>query len=139
MIKSRASSLLFIALFFFFFFFQYPPKWCTWALLGCVTRLVSRETAAVSARSVYIIIQPCTMSRHFMQSYIRRMPACLAVTFHLHCRQNDRDLLCATAVTRGWNGYRNESIQKVDPGEGNSPAAPAGTRTRDLLITRPVL
>ena len=27
----------------------------------------------------------------------------------LHFRQNDRDLLRATAVTRGWNGYRNES------------------------------
>ena len=29
-------------------------------------------------------------------------------------------------VTQGWNGYRNESAQKVDPGEDNSPAAPAG-------------
>ena len=27
----------------------------------------------------------------------------------LHFRQNDRDLLRATAVTRGWNGCRNES------------------------------
>ena len=32
---------------------------------------------------------------------------CLAVTCHLHFWQNDRDLLLATAVTRGWNGYRN--------------------------------
>ena len=37
------------------------------------------------------------------------MYACLAVTGHLHFWQNDRDLLCATAVTRGWNGYRNKS------------------------------
>ena len=29
--------------------------------------------------------------------------------------------------------------QKVDPGEENSPAAPAGTRTRDLSITSPTL
>ena len=35
--------------------------------------------------------------------------ACLAVTCHLHFWQNDRDLLRATAVTRGWNGYRNKS------------------------------
>ena len=28
---------------------------------------------------------------------------------HLHFWQNDRDLLRATAVTRGWNGYRNVS------------------------------
>ena len=54
---------------------------------------------------------------------------------HLHFWQNDRDLLRATAVTRGWNGYWNESAQKVDPGEENSPAAPAGIRTRDLSIT----
>ena len=48
-------------------------------------------------------------SCHFMQSYIRKVYACLAVTCHLHFWQNDRDLLRATAVTRGWNGYRNKS------------------------------
>ena len=48
---------------------------------------------------------PC----HFMQSHIRKVYACLAVTCHLHFRQNDRGLLRATAVTRGWNGYRNKS------------------------------
>ena len=48
---------------------------------------------------------PC----HFMQSHIRKLYACLAVTCHLHFWQNDRDLLRATAVTRGWNGYRNKS------------------------------
>ena len=37
------------------------------------------------------------------------MYACLAVTWHLHFWQNDRDFLRATAVTRGWNGYRNKS------------------------------
>ena len=69
------------------------------------------------------------------------MYACLAVTCHLHFWQNDRDFLRATVVTRGWNGYRNnwESAQKVDPGEENSPAVPAGIRTRDLSITSPVL
>ena len=30
--------------------------------------------------------------------HIRRMPACLAVTCHLHFWQNDRDLLRATAA-----------------------------------------
>ena len=48
---------------------------------------------------------PC----HFMQSHIRKVHACLAVTCHLRFWQNDRDLLRATAVTRGWNGYRNKS------------------------------
>ena len=49
------------------------------------------------------------MSRHFMQSHIRRVLGCLAVTYHLHFWQNDRDLLRATAVIQGRNGYRNKS------------------------------
>ena len=44
-----------------------------------------------------------------MQSHIRKVYACLAVTCHLHFWQNDRDLLRATVVTQGWNGYRNKS------------------------------
>ena len=48
---------------------------------------------------------PC----HRMQSHIRKVYACLAVTCHLRFWQNDRDLSRATAVTRGWNGYRNKS------------------------------
>ena len=35
-----------------------------------------------------------------------RMYACLGVTCHLHFWQNDRGLLLADAVTRGWNGHR---------------------------------
>ena len=104
-----------------------------------VTWLVPRETAAVSTRSVYTI-RPCTLSRHFMQSHICGMHVSLAVTCHLHFGQSDRDLLRATAVRRGWNGYRNnKSAQKVAPGEENYPAAPAGIRTRDLSITSPAL
>ena len=34
------------------------------------------------------------------------MYACLGVTCRLHFWQNDRSLLRATAVTRGWNGHR---------------------------------
>ena len=55
-------------------------------------------------------IQPCTsLQCHFIQSHIGRVYVCLAVTCHLHFWQNDRDLLHAAAVTRGWNGYRNKS------------------------------
>ena len=39
----------------------------------------------------------------FNKSHIRKVYACLAVTCHLHFWQNDRDLLRATVVTRGWN------------------------------------
>ena len=62
--------------------------------------LVPLEAATISARSVYII-HPYTML--FLQSHIREVHAYLAVTCHLHFWQNDRDLLRATAVTRGWN------------------------------------
>ena len=48
---------------------------------------------------------PC----HFMQSHIRKVYVCLAVTCHLHFWQNDRGLLHATAVTQGLNGYQNKS------------------------------
>ena len=48
---------------------------------------------------------PC----HFMQTHIPKVYACLAVTCHPRLWQNDRGLLRATAVTRGWNGYRNKS------------------------------
>ena len=44
-----------------------------------------------------------------MQSHIRKVYVCLAVTCHLRFWQNDQGLLCATAVTQGWNGYRNKS------------------------------
>ena len=44
-----------------------------------------------------------------MQNHIRKVHAYLAVTCHPRFGQNDRGLLRATAVTRGWNGYRNES------------------------------
>ena len=62
---------------------------------------------------------------------------CLAVTCHLHFWQNDRDILRATAVTQGWNGYRNKSKeQKADPGEEISPTLlpglePGTFRSRD--------
>ena len=69
-----------------------------------------------------------------MQSQIRRVLLCLSVTRHLHFWQNARDLLRVTAVTRGWSDTKIMA-QKVVPGEVNLPAAPAGTRTRDLSIT----
>ena len=95
---------------------------------GVVTELawlVPHETAAISVRSVYTI-QPCTMSLHAKP---HTQGAYLAVTCQLHFWQNDRDLLRATEVTRRWNGYRNKSAKKFDPGEENSLAAPAGIRT----------
>ena len=51
----------------------------------------------------------------FNKSHIRKVYACLTVTCHLHFWQNDRDFLRATAVTRGWNGYRNKSQHRSRP------------------------
>ena len=62
-------------------------------------------------RSVYTI-QPCTMSlsaKPLYYIYIYKVYACLAVTCHLHFWRNDRGLLHVTAVTQGWNRYRNKS------------------------------
>ena len=66
-------------------------------VLTALAWLVPRETAAVSAQVLCTPYNhaPC----HFMQSHIRKVYACLAVTCHLHFWQNDRDLLRATAVT----------------------------------------
>ena len=76
-------------------------------VLTALTWLVPHESAAVSAQ---VLCTPYNHAPyHFMQSHIRKVYACLAVTCHLHFWQNDRDLSRATAVTRGWNGYRNKS------------------------------
>ena len=69
-----------------------------------------QESAARESQSRRVLRTPYNHAPcHFMQSHIRKMYACLAVTCHLRFWQNDRGLLRATAVTRGWNGYRNKS------------------------------
>ena len=77
-------------------------------VLTSLAWLVARGTAAVSAQVLCAPYNhaPC----HFMQSHTRKVyNTCFAVTCHLHFWQNDRDLLRATVVKRGWNGYRNKS------------------------------
>ena len=74
-------------------------------VLTALAWLVSHETAAVSMQVLCTPYNraPC----HIMQSQIRKVYVCLAVTCHLHLWQNDWDLLCATVVTWGWNRYWN--------------------------------
>ena len=66
-------------------------------VLTALAWLVPHETAAVWAHVL------CTSYNHapcyFIQSHIRKVYACLAVIFHQHFWQNDRDLLRATAVS----------------------------------------
>ena len=124
------SDKLFIARFFFNIHRS--------GVLTALAWLMPHETAAISAQVLCTPYNhaPC----HFMQSHIRKVYACLAVTCHLHFWQNDRDLLRATAVTRGFERIpKLESAQKVELGEENSPAAPAGIWTRDLSVTSPAL
>ena len=79
-------------------------------VLTALAWLVPHETAAVSAQ---VLRTPYNHALcHFMQRHIRKVYGCLAVTCHLHFWQNDRDLVRATVVTRGWNGYRNKSRHK---------------------------
>ena len=76
-------------------------------VLTALAWLMPHETAAVSAQVLCTPYNPAPC--HVMQSHIRKVYACLAVTCPVHFWQNDRDLLRATAVIRGWNGYRNKS------------------------------
>ena len=76
-------------------------------VLKALSWQVPHETAATSAQVLCTpyIHAPC----HLLQSHIRKVYVGLAVTCYLHFWQNDWDLLRATAVTQGWNGYQNKS------------------------------
>ena len=70
----------------------------------------------------------CTPSNHApchvpsCKAIIHRLHACVAVTCQLHFWQNDLDLLLATAVTRGWKGYRDQSQHRIlTPEKRNVP------------------
>ena len=90
----------------FFFFIAHFLNIHRSGVLTALAWLVPHETAAVSAQVVCTPYNhaPC----HFMQSHIHKVYPCLAVTYHLHFWQNDRDLLRATVVKRGWNGTDTE-------------------------------
>ena len=79
-------------------------------VLTVLAWLVPQESAARESQSRRVLRTPYNHAPcHFMQSHIRKVYACLAVTCHLRFWQNDRGLLRATVVTRGWNRYRNKS------------------------------
>ena len=83
-----------------------------WQCYLVVAWLVPRENAAGSAHVLCTPYSHATLYSVTSFSHICRVHACLAVTFHLHFWQNDRDLLRLTAVTRGWNEYRNKSQRR---------------------------
>ena len=95
-----------------------------WQCCLVVAWLVPRETAAISAQilcapcnyaPIYSVTSSkatceCSESAREQRTVLYKSDhQCLAVTCHMHFWQNDRDLLCATAVTRGQNRYPNKS------------------------------
>ena len=108
------------------------------ALFGCYIAGATRNCCHVGAFCVHHTT--IDMSRHFRQSYTRRAHEYLAATCHLHFWQKDRDLLRATAVTRGWNGYRNKTQhRKLSLERIVFLPLLHQSRTRDLSITNPAL
>ena len=103
------SALKNILLFIIIFFKYFRRSGVLTALFGCCMAGATWNCCRLCASSVYTI-QPCTsLQCDFIQSHTGRVYVCLAVTCHLQFWQNDRDLVRATVVTRGWNGYRNKS------------------------------
>ena len=101
-------------------------------LFGCYMAGAAWNCCHLDAHSVYTI-QACTMSCHFMQSRIRRVHAHLVVTFHMRFWQNGQDLFMCYCGNMGleWTP-KQESAQKADPREENSPATPAWTFNQRL-------
>ena len=68
-----------------------------------------------------------------MQSHIRKVDACLAVTCHLHFWQNDRDLLRATAIHGGGTDTGNSGTDTgnsvTDTGNSGTDTGNSGTDT----------
>ena len=116
----------------------HAPKWCNDSAVWMFTWLVPRETAAVLAQALCTpYISAPVYSVTSFKATQGKVHVCLAVTCHLHFV----DLLRATAVTLGWNGYRSNSHRREFTQEKKkrgkkkrrkNPAAPARIRTREL-------
>ena len=81
-------------------YLQRGHGWCYMKLLPARRCLYHHTTAVVHHRTTHHVAS--------CKATYAGVHACLAVTCHLHFWQNDRDVLRATAVTRGWSRYRNK-------------------------------
>ena len=77
---------------------MYLQRWHGWCRMKL---LPSRRKFCVHHSTMHV---PC----HFMQSRIRKVHACLAVTRHLHFWQNDRDLFTCYCGNTGGGGTDTE-------------------------------
>ena len=57
------------------------------------------------------------------------MYECLAFTCHLHFGHSDWGLLCAAAVSQGWNPCQNKSKHRKLSGRDHFPTTPTKTET----------
>ena len=90
-----------------------------WQHCLVVTLLVLHETAAIS---VHVMCTPYNCSPVYnviLFQAICGLHVCLAITCHLHFWQKDWDILHATVVTWGWNGYWNQ-VKYFIPLKGKS-------------------
>ena len=102
-----------LSLIFYFFFFLPPPPPPPPLQNSTMdtTMMMMMSWCLMSSDVIWHIrdkLWPMPKHGSIKSTYVRCMRV-LAVTCHLHFWQNDRDFLRATAVTRGWNGYRNKS------------------------------
>ena len=94
----RSPVVLHERLAFYSAFFEYSPKWCTYSAD------MAGATWNCCRQSRRVLCTPYDHAQcHFMQSHIRKVHACLAVTCHLHFWQKNWDLLHATVVKRRRN------------------------------------
>ena len=106
----------------FYFMFLNMCQSVLTVLFGCNMAGAMWNWCHLGACFVYTM-QPCTsLQCQFIRSLLPRVHVCLAATCHPHISRMT-DLLCATALTWGWNRYwNNKSAQNIDPGEETSPA-----------------
>ena len=82
-----------------------------------IARLKKKSTKVVYLQRwhgwCHMKLQPSWRKSCVYHTTMHHVTSCKAtpVTCHLHFWQTDQDLLRATAVTRGWNEYRNKSTE----------------------------
>ena len=95
-----------------------PPRWCTYSFPTVVTWLATRESAAVKEQVLWTPYNhaPC----HFMHSHIHKVYASLAPAL---LAEWPGSFTCYCGNTGLKRIRKQESAQKVDPGEENYLAA----------------
>ena len=127
-LRSQADSLhshaiLHEWLTFYSVFLNIQLKWCTYS-----TDMAGASWNCCCLGAFHVHHTTC----HFMQSHICKVHLCLAVTCQLHFWQNDwGSFMCYCCKMRGGMDAEIRVSTEVNPGEENSPAAPAGARTHD--------